>query len=353
MVHCVNATTGAGLWNYTTTGNVPCSPAFAGGNVYVGSLDGRVYCLNAITGAQVWNYTTGQGVYSSPAIAGGFVYVGSYDDKIYCLNAATGTLVWSYNTGNNVYSSPAIAEGHVYVGSLNDYMYCLPMIFGPSITHESGATCTAGSTGNSISWTIMASIMGTHNPSYLVYRDGTPVTNGSWTNSTPVTLNVDGLSKGNYTYIIEAFDGLGQSVNGTVTVVVTDVPPTITHPSDVSYSHGATGNSISWTVSDTRISTSNYTIYRNGTIIDTGSWTNGTPIIVNVDGLSDGTYNYTIVATDGYGGSVLDTVIVTVVSPSPTISFGGFTFGIVMLLGVAGLVAGTLKKKLPNLEDGS
>ena len=40
---------------------VDSSPAVADGRVYVGSDDGRVYCLDASTGAQVWNYTTGGG----------------------------------------------------------------------------------------------------------------------------------------------------------------------------------------------------------------------------------------------------------------------------------------------------
>jgi len=44
-----------------------------------------VYCLNATTGARVWNYTTGGWVFSSPAVVGGRVYVWSGDGKIYCL----------------------------------------------------------------------------------------------------------------------------------------------------------------------------------------------------------------------------------------------------------------------------
>jgi hypothetical protein len=63
------------------------------GFVYVGSSDDNIYCLNAATGAKVWEYTTGDSVVSSPAVSDGFVYVGSMDDKVYCLkelNAADG-----------------------------------------------------------------------------------------------------------------------------------------------------------------------------------------------------------------------------------------------------------------------
>jgi hypothetical protein len=49
----------------------------------VGSGDHNVYCLNATSGALVWNYRTGFALLSSPAVAGGCVYVGSSDHKIY------------------------------------------------------------------------------------------------------------------------------------------------------------------------------------------------------------------------------------------------------------------------------
>ena len=39
---------------------------------------------------------------------------------------------------------------------------------------------------------------------------------------------------------------------------------------------------------------------------------------ISVDGLAVGTYNYTIVATDGLGGSVQDTVIVSVTPTVPS-----------------------------------
>ena len=46
------------LWSYTTGDHVFSSPAVVGGRVYVGSFDDKVYCLDAVTGAHVWNYTT-------------------------------------------------------------------------------------------------------------------------------------------------------------------------------------------------------------------------------------------------------------------------------------------------------
>jgi len=124
-VYCLDASTGAKLWNYTTGNWVISSPAAADGKVYIGSHDGNIYCLNASTGAKLWNYTAGNWVYSSPAIDGGKVYVGSRDYSVYCLNASTGAKLWRYMTGDIVESSPAVADGKVYIGSNDTSVYCL------------------------------------------------------------------------------------------------------------------------------------------------------------------------------------------------------------------------------------
>ncbi|MHA1746690.1 MAG: hypothetical protein ACTSWW_11870 [Promethearchaeota archaeon] len=86
----------------------------------------------------------------------------------------------------------------------------------------------------------------------------------------------------------------------------------ITNPEDLTYEIGQTGHNITWEVTDVSVATPKYTIYRNGTINATGSWISDTPIIVNLDPLDVGIYNFTIIATDGYGGMAEDEIIVTV-----------------------------------------
>ncbi len=132
-VYCLDAVTGAQVWNYTTGDWVESSPAVADGKVYVGSMDGNVYCLDAVTGTQVWNYTTGDVVFSSPVVAAGKVYVGSWDGKVYCLDAVTGAHIWDYTTGDVVFSSPVVAAGKVYVGSWDGKVYCLDAVTGAHI----------------------------------------------------------------------------------------------------------------------------------------------------------------------------------------------------------------------------
>ena len=91
---------------------------------------------------------------------------------------------------------------------------------------------------------------------------------------------------------------------------VTNPTPTISHPSDISYQEGQTGNSISWTATDDNPTT--YTITQNGAQIASGSWSSGSSISINVDGLSAGTYTYTCTVFDGNSQTVSDSVTLTV-----------------------------------------
>jgi parallel beta-helix repeat protein len=143
-VYCLDAATGAHIWNYTTGGQIWSSPAVADGKVYVGSLDNKVYCLDAATGAHIWSYTTGYMVESSPAVADGKVYVGSMDKKVYCLDASTGAYIWNYTTKSNVRSSPAVADGKLYVGSPDGKVYCLDASTGAHVWTYTTSTIGGG-----------------------------------------------------------------------------------------------------------------------------------------------------------------------------------------------------------------
>ncbi|MFX1606811.1 MAG: ABC transporter substrate-binding protein, partial [Promethearchaeota archaeon] len=87
--------------------------------------------------------------------------------------------------------------------------------------------------------------------------------------------------------------------------------PKVLSSDDVTYVQGTTGNQIVWEVTDE--DPNDFTIYRDGSLVETDDW-NGSDIIHNVDGLSVGSYNYTLVLTDISGHIVTDTVWVTVSS---------------------------------------
>ena len=92
-------------------------------------------------------------------------------------------------------------------------------------------------------------------------------------------------------------------------------PPTINHPEDISYQEGETGNEIIWIATDNDPAT--YTITQNGVQVETGTWTSGSPITINVDGLLlDEAADYIITVSDQKGQTVTDTVSVSTISIS-------------------------------------
>ncbi|WP_455392658.1 outer membrane protein assembly factor BamB family protein [[Eubacterium] cellulosolvens] len=131
------------LWTFNTTnsntGNgVFSSAAIVGDRVFIGSGGGKLFCLNLTTGAYYWNYSTGSfhGQSCSPAVANGKVFISNdFVPQLWCINATTGKKIWNFTIGGGlmrgIYSSPVAVGGRVYFGTdkwsdNNDRIYCLP-----------------------------------------------------------------------------------------------------------------------------------------------------------------------------------------------------------------------------------
>ncbi len=98
-------------------------------------------------------------------------------------------------------------------------------------------------------------------------------------------------------------------------------PPLVSSPNDVSLAHLDDSQFVNWTFSDTR--PKSYSLLRNGTEIDSGSWPEGNFYTLEVDPavLAIGFHNYTLVLTDEAGNSAFDTVIVEIyqiITPTST-----------------------------------
>jgi hypothetical protein len=195
----------------------------------------------------------------------------------------------------------------------------------PTIESSGVTTYVFGTTNNLIQWTITDTTIAT--TEYTIYRNGTSMTTGSWVSGTPIQYNVDGLAPGIYNFTILAQDGIGNSSQNTMIVTVTNVNPGLTQPADFSYLETTTGHFITWTATDTTTNASRaYTVLRNGTLVASGPWESGTGISISAAGLSVGHWNFTIVVTDGIGGSETDTVWVQVIANNPpTIESSGVT----------------------------
>ena len=135
-----------------------------------------------------------------------------------------------------------------------------------------------------------------------------------------VTAN-SSLAIGVYGLEVRCYDYLDNFCSATFKVTVDDtiVPEFLMLADDMEFFEFETGTfALYWEVSD--INLENYIIYLNGTEVDSGDLEGGWQTInyeVLLDGLSVGTYNYTIVVTDIVGHTISDQALL-VILPSPT-----------------------------------
>jgi parallel beta-helix repeat protein len=181
----------------------------------------------------------------------------------------------------------------------------------PTVNHPNDMEIESGSTGYSIVWTYspLYPYLGLFPYRYEVFMNGTSIGTGS---TATVEVYLDGPDIGLYNYTIVITDDDNHSTADTVLVTVVDtIPPYIDSPDDLTYEEFGTGYSITWNPSDPH--PSNYKIYLDGEVYKSGLWNSSSETVtVSVDGLSQGTHNFTIVVIDVGLNWVGDTVFVTV-----------------------------------------
>ncbi|MFX1479662.1 MAG: ABC transporter substrate-binding protein [Promethearchaeota archaeon] len=159
------------------------------------------------------------------------------------------------------------------------------------VSNPEDITFLVGETGHDIKWNLKGTNLTT--PMYYLYKDSTLITNDTWQSGDSISVSLDGLSAGTYNYSIVVYNN-SRSVEDSVIV---DVWPrlVISHPSDISYTVGDTGNTISWIVSEGNEQNANYYIYDdNNTLIQTNTWEINVSITLDVDRLSVGTHSFRI-----------------------------------------------------------
>jgi hypothetical protein len=187
-------------------------------------------------------------------------------------------------------------------------------------------------------------------------------------NGQGVLTNATFLPVGVYRLQVRVNDTYSNARIASLSVTVEDTtrPAWVQTPADVDYETGTTGHTLAWTPYD--LAPANAQILRNGSLIDTLSWTTRTQILtISVDGLSAGVYNYTIVARDGSGNSLADSVWVRVTAPTTTQPTGGIgdivnlilnvltngyvVAGIVLAIAIASVVRGKKHRKMYEPRD--
>lgn len=178
----------------------------------------------------------------------------------------------------------------------------------PDISNPSDKSYSVGSEGNTISWT------GTDtNPHmYVITKNGAYNTSGIWSSGNPIILDIDGLEINVYTFVITINDTSNNFVNHTVIITVNDVVgPGLSHPADIYYDDDSVASyEISWIAADSLPDT--YVLTKDGMFNSSGSWTSGLPIVIDVSGLSLGSYTFVLSVNDTTGNISNDTVYVIV-----------------------------------------
>ena len=175
-----------------------------------------------------------------------------------------------------------------------------PILTGPEdIEYESGEV------GCNITWYAFDA-----NPYiYELYKNGILYEMDFW-NESFIVIGIDGLPVGQYNYTLLVSDTSGNNATDSVLVIVVDTtPPQLDSPIDFEYEFGITGNFIIWGAFD--FNPYIYVLYINGGLSRSGSWDEGV-IVIDIDGLLVGRYNYTLLINDTSGNIAIDTVIVTV-----------------------------------------
>jgi ABC-type transport system substrate-binding protein len=86
--------------------------------------------------------------------------------------------------------------------------------------------------------------------------------------------------------------------------------PEVYQPSNITYTFGITGNSLSWIVIDDNPNF--YALYKNGFVVSSGSWVSGVNISYSVDNLAVGNYSFTLFVSDLDNFTITSTVWVIV-----------------------------------------
>ncbi len=186
----------------------------------------------------------------------------------------------------------------------------------PSIDHPSDMSIAEGDASKNITWNPLDEAP----TGYEIFDDGVSWVIEYYWDGSPIVLTLNNLTLGTHNITIIVWDASDNTISDQVYVTVFDgSAPTIDSPLVPDIIEGTTGNIITWHPSD--LHPLSYEIFRNGTLVKSGQWnTSSETISISLDGLTPGTYNYSIRVTDiGYNHAT-DHVYVVVLPPTSQLS---------------------------------
>ena len=214
--------------------------------------------------------------------------------------------IWLYYTGNSTITGnriEACGNNGMYIAGAEDFNITDNLIigsggFGIQMINDPPDNTTQGVVYNNlIGWNQLGN----------AYDDGD---SNQWDNGAIGNSWSDYIGSGSYT-----IPGEAGSIDNFPQMLDDSSSPSLTSPDDVLSLLNGEENKIEWSITEDY--PKDYTLYRNETIIDTGS----VPYSMNISLLADtsflGTFNYTLVVTDCAGNTASDQVLVEIIQYLP------------------------------------
>jgi len=109
LYRCISNVTGKVVWEHALAENDASTrpatpPSEAGGQHFLGTIDGEILCRDGATGKEIWKSKVGGRIDFQPAVMNGCVYVGTQDGQLICIDTgdpkATGWAMWGANAAH-------------------------------------------------------------------------------------------------------------------------------------------------------------------------------------------------------------------------------------------------------------
>jgi len=217
--------------------------------------------------------------------------------------------------------------GHNATSSVNVTVYT--DVTPPTVNYPDDLSYEFGSKGHKITWqvydsnpknytiTVRTLYNNTKYGNVSAFHYPANITQSLWVFTDPkgqnVSVSVDSIYLGNYTYTILLFDKYGHSNSDSLNLTIyPDIrAPVVIALTNLTYEEGYTGHRLNWSADESNPRL--YNLTRDGTVLMNGTW-RGQNFSVNVDRLSVGLYVFNMTLTDFFNQS---TITLTSVNVTP------------------------------------